>query len=156
MTYLNYDSRTGARKAVKNGWSSCKTEFAPLVKGSQYSVNTDRGRAYTLDMEQGLDLYGILGLDYGASIDTIRNSIKRHYKSGKITPQLNPAYNRILEIISVPEKKDLYDEGYLKEIIKDHSTAMKVWRVQRHCFEDYYKLCEANIDAPTKEIRNKM
>ena len=56
-----------------------------------------------------LDLYGILGLNYGVSIDTIRDTIKNHHKSGKITPQLGRIYNEILEVISVPERKDMYD-----------------------------------------------
>ena len=102
-----------------------------------------------------IDMYQFLDLEYGSSIDTIRNKIRDHYKDGKITQQLNVYYSEIIDIISIPDNKDQYDRSYLKHKINDDLIVNLVWRLQRHGFKDYYRMLNVDITASTKEIRVK-
>ena len=103
--------------------------------------------------DSNTDLYSFLGLQFGVTIDSIRARIKTHLQSGMITPVLKPTYSQILSIIDNPEGKDLYDRAILESAIEDNETALKVYKVQRHGFIDYYQTLEVSSNASSRSIK---
>ena len=101
-----------------------------------------------------VDLYGTLNLPYGATVDEIRKKIKEDFKNGRIiTDQQKSNYNEILEYVSMPDKKDSYDQIYLESKVGDKLLACKIWRNQRFNFVDYYNILNLSPDASTREIK---
>ena len=104
-------------------------------------------------MEEFLDIYSILELEYGSSIDVIKSKMKTHHKNGIWN---DAVYLQILKLISVPEDKDSYDQEYLRVKIGEDFISKLVWRTQRHGFIDYYRQFDIDIDSPAKQVKSKL
>ena len=116
-------------------------------------ISTWNQLSYLCNMGEIFDIYSILDLEYGSSIDVIRSKMKTHRKNGQWN---NAVHLQILEIISIPETKDNYDQAYLKIKIGESQIANLVWKSQRHEFVDYYKQFNIDTDTPTKQIQYKL
>ena len=94
------------------------------------------------DLATQVDIYELLGVEYGCDMVVLKTLVKRYMEDGKIqSREQRDAICLALEICSSEHRRGKYNRKYLKSRCEE-KIAKKLLVIQYENFTDYYGILE--------------